>query len=86
MLDFVQWHPSQERGCVNSLQMEVLVTSRLLGLEGKQFLNIEFNQVARLGLVTVKMVCRWSKLMDLLTIRTNFPIPRGYNFMWDKLQ
>ena len=26
MLDFVEWHPPQERRCANSLQMEVLVT------------------------------------------------------------
>jgi hypothetical protein len=35
MLDFVEWHPPQERGCANSLQMEVLATSRLLRWEGK---------------------------------------------------
>ena len=41
MLDFVEWHPPQERGCANSLKMEVLATSRfnLLRWEGKQILN-----------------------------------------------
>ena len=53
MLDFVEWHPPQERGYANSLQMEVLVTSRLLRWEGKQILNLQFNRMARLGLVTI---------------------------------
>ena len=33
MLDFVQWHPPQERGCLNSLQMEVLATSMYVVIE-----------------------------------------------------
>ena len=54
MLNFVEWHLPQERGCANSLQMEVFAASRLLRWEGKQILNLQFNQMARLGLVTVK--------------------------------
>ena len=54
MLDFVQWHPPQERECANSSQMEVLATSRLLRWEGKHFLTLQFNRMARLGLVTIK--------------------------------
>ena len=54
MLDFVEWHPPQERGCANSLRMEVLATSRLLRWEEKQILNLQFNRMARLGLVTDK--------------------------------
>ena len=54
MLDFVQWYPPQERGCANSLQMEVLATSRLLRCACNQLLNLQFNWVARLGLITFK--------------------------------
>ena len=52
--DFLQWHPPQERGCANSLRLEVLATTRLLRWEGKQLLNLEFNGMARLGLVAVQ--------------------------------
>ena len=30
----LNWNPPQERGCANSLQMKVLVTSRLLRWDG----------------------------------------------------
>ena len=63
MLDFVEWHPPQERRCANSLQMEVLATSRLLRWEGKQILNLQFNQMARLGLVQSMMLC-WCRKED----------------------
>ena len=88
MLDFVEWHPPQERGCANSLQMEVLATSRLLRWEGKQILNLQFNRMARLGLVTVKdaMLVSQRRLMAFRTIRSTFRIPKGYTFIWDKLQ
>ena len=68
--------------------MEVLATSRLLRWEGKQILNLQFNQMARLGLVMVKdaMLVSQRRLMAFQTIRSTFRIPKGYIFIWDKLQ
>ena len=43
MLNFVQWHRPQERGYANSLQMDVLATTRLLRGKLKQLLNLQFN-------------------------------------------
>ena len=72
----------------NSLQVEVLVTLRLLRWEGKEFLNLQFIQMARLGLVTIKDVMLMPQriLMAFHTIRSIFRIPRGCNFVWDKLK
>ena len=50
MLDFVQWHPQQERECVKPLQIEILATSRSLRWEQKQ-LNIPFNLIGWLDWV-----------------------------------
>ena len=85
---FVDWHPPQERGCANSLQMEVLATSRLLRREGKQLINLQSNRMARLGLVEVKdaMLVSQRRLMTFQTTISTFRIPKGYAFTWDKLQ
>ena len=68
--------------------MEVLATSRLLRWEGKQILNLQFNRMARLGLVIVKdaLLVSERRLMAFRTIRSTFRIPKGYTFIWDKLQ
>ena len=44
--------------------------------------------MARLGLVTVKdaMLVSQRRLMAFWTIRSMFRIPKGYTFIWDKLQ
>ena len=88
MLVLVEWHPPQERGCANSLQMKVLAASRLLRWEGKQIVNLQLNRMARLRLVTVKdvMLASERRLMAFWTIRTTFHILKGYTFIWDKLQ
>ena len=68
--------------------MEVLATSRLLRWEGKQIINLQFNLMARLGLVTIKdaMLVSQRRLMAFRTIRSTFCIPKGYTFILDTLQ
>ena len=70
------------------LMIKILATSRLLRLEDKQLLNLQFNRMARLGLVTIKDVMLMPQriLMAFHTIRSIFRIPRGCNFVWDKLK
>ena len=70
------------------LMIKILATSRLLRLEDKQLLNLQFNRMARLGLVTIKdaMLVSQRRLMAFRTIRSTFHIPKGYTFIWDKLQ
>ena len=64
------------------------MTSRLLRWEGKQILNLQFNQMVRLALVTFKdvMLVSQRKLMAFRTTRSTFRILEGYTFIWDKLQ
>ena len=68
--------------------MEILATSRLLRWEGKQILNLQFNHMSRLGLVTVNDVILVSqrRLMAFRTVRSTFRIPKGYTFIWDNVE
>ena len=68
--------------------MEVLATSRLLRREDKQLLTPQFNWMGRLGLVTIKdvMLVSQRRFIAFWTTRSPFRIPRGYTFIWDKLQ
>ena len=68
--------------------MKILATPRLLRWEGKQILNLHFNQMAILGLVTNKdgMLVSQRRLMAFRTTRSTFCIPRGYTFIWNKLK
>ena len=50
---FYKMASSKRKGCANSLQIEILETSMLLKWEGKQ-LNLQFNQMTILGLLTIK--------------------------------
>ena len=44
---------AKREGCANSLQMEILKTSKLLKWDSKR-LNLQFNRMTRLGLLTIK--------------------------------
>ena len=45
MLEFLQWHLSLMRVCVNFLQMEVFATSHLLEWDERQKIHLHFNYV-----------------------------------------
>ena len=46
VLEFVKWDPPSQREHANSLQLEILATSRLLDWENKQSLQHQFNRMA----------------------------------------
>ena len=64
------------------------MTSRLLRWEGKQLINLQFNWMATLGMVTIKdvMLVLQRILMAFCTTSSTLYIPKGYTFIWDKLQ
>ena len=64
------------------------MTSRLLRWECKQLLKLQFNQMARLGLVRVKdaMLVSQRIFMVFQTTRSTIRIPKGYTFICDKLR
>ena len=88
VLEFVKWDPPSHRQHANSLQLEILATSRLLHWESKQSLQHQFNRMARLGLVSLKDATLTSqrRLMAFRTARSTFGIPRNYRHIWDTLQ
>ena len=55
-LSLFEWGPSSDRESCNSLQNELLVSSRVLFWHGKEKLRSQFNHLFRLGVVHVEDV------------------------------
>ena len=88
VLEFIHWHPSPERQHNNTLQMELLATSRVLEWEGKNLLMLQFGRMGRLGLVTIAdaMLQSQRKIMAFRTVRSRFRIPKSYRTIWDMIR
>ncbi len=88
VLDFIYWNPPSQRLHGNSLQLEILATSRLLDWENKATLQLQFNRMARLGLITIQdaMLVAQKRLMAFRTARSIFRIPHNYKSIWEKFQ
>ena len=65
-----------------------MATSRLLDWENKATLQLQFNRMARLGLITIQdaMLVAQKRLMAFRTARSIFRIPPNYKSIWEKFQ
>ena len=72
---------------ISNRGVQVLAASRILHWDRKESLNSQFNQMARLGLVTVEdgILESRRKMMAFRTIRNKFHIPRGYGYIWQSI-
>ena len=56
-------------------------------MESKHCLDIEFNRMARLGLILVQdaMLENHSRLTALRTTRISFHVPKSYRSIWESV-
>ena len=87
-LSLFEWGPSSDREYCNSLQNELLVSSRVLFWHGKEKLRSQFNRLFRLGIVHLEDVVdnESSRLSDFEDAKRWLCVPPNYGFIWEKLQ
>ena len=87
-LSFLQCAPSSDREFHNSLQNEVLVSSRVLYSHGKEKLRYKFQCLFRLGVVHLGYVVdnESQRLSEFEDTKQWLCIIPNYGFIWEKLQ
>ena len=87
-LSSFEWKPPVNREQCNSLQTELLVSSRLLCWQDKEKLRSQFNRLFRLGVVKVSDVIDSAsqRLLDFAEAKRRLRIPPNYDFIWQSLQ
>ena len=82
------WKPSSSREHCNSLQKELLLSSRLLCWLGKERLPSHFNCLFRLGVKEVRDIVEApsQRILGFVEARQLLRISPNYGFIWQQLQ
>ena len=77
------WKPSSNRELCNSLQKELLVSSRLLCWPGKERLRSQFNRLFCLGVKEVRDIVEApsQRILEFVEVRQLLRIPPNYGFI-----
>ena len=87
-LSLFEWGTLSDRETCNSLQNELLVSSRVLFWHGKEKLRSQFNRLFRLGVVHLEDVVdnESQRLSEFEDAKRWLCLPPNYGFIWEKLQ
>ena len=88
MLLLCVWKPSSSRENCNSLQKELLLSSRLLCWPGKERLCSQCNHLFRLGVKEVGDIVEApsQRMLEFVEARQLLHIPPNYGFIWQQIQ